>query len=115
MNSLLLFLTICIPSRILITFLGYYLDPQYLPYLGIIYALIGISMLTLYFVKYRMDAFEANGETWWHNFRLIHGMLYLTASIYAFYGDNRAWIPLAMDTVFGLILFIDHHAYPVNN
>jgi len=52
---------------------------------------------------------EGGGVTWWANYRLIHGLLYLCASIYLFQKQRLAWIPLTMDVLLGLIIFISRH------
>lgn len=108
MNNIFLFLFGCIPARLALCLLAYNLNKKNLPYLGILLALIGISFLYLFFTKSRMNAPEANGETWWANYRLIHGMLYITASIYALRGENITWIPLLIDVSFGLVLFTEY-------
>lgn len=108
MNNILLFLFACIPVRLGLCVLAYKLSKKNLPYLGIILALIGISFLYLFFTNSRMKAPEAKGDTWWHHYRLIHGMLYLTAAIYALRKENIAWIPLLLDVSFGLVVFIHH-------
>jgi hypothetical protein len=54
----------------------------------------------------RQNAFEAGGITWWANYRIIHGLLYLIAAIYAFNKYRSAWIPLTLDVLIGLSLFI---------
>jgi branched-subunit amino acid transport protein AzlD len=56
-----------------------------------------------------LDAPEAGGNTWWANFRIIHGALYMCAAIYCFKGDSTASLPLTIDVIFGFILFIYHH------
>ena len=68
---------------------------------------IGVSFLFLYFSNLRQHAFEAGGNTWWANYRIIHGILYVIAGIYAFNKNRVAWIPLAIDTMVGLGLFIN--------
>ena len=78
-----------------------------LPLLGIITIIIGISFLFLYFTNGRMNAPEGGGVTWWANYRLIHGLLYLAASIYLFNRDRIAWIHLANDSLLGLLIFLN--------
>jgi hypothetical protein len=54
-----------------------------------------------------MNATEASGgKTWWAEYRLIHGLLYLAASIYAFREKNdEASLALITDVLFGLSVF----------
>lgn len=109
MNSKLLFLAGCIPARLILAYLPQKLSPENLKLFGIVLVAISIGFLYLYSTGGRMNAPEAGGYTWWHEMRLIHGMLYTTAAIYAFRGSSYASIPLVIDVVFGLILFLHHH------
>jgi hypothetical protein len=52
-----------------------------------------------------MNAPEGGGVTWWANIRIIHGLLYLAASVYAFQGKPFVWIPLLIDVIFGFLAF----------
>ena len=103
------FLLGCIPLRLFIFFLAKYIDKKYLKYFSIILFIQGISFLLLYFLNKRLTAPEAGGKTWWAKYRLIHGGLYLISSIYAFQGKDITWVPLLIDVLFGLIIFILHH------
>lgn len=106
MNSILAFLFLCIPARIGIALASLYIPDAYLKFYAIYLLITGLSFIYLFFTNSRLDALEAGGQTWWANYRLIIGMLWLTASIYAFQGKrNLIWIPLAMDIVFGIIIF----------
>lgn len=108
-NSILYFLLGCIPIRILIAALPTIIDHNYLPYFGFLLLMPAIGFLTLYFSNLRLTANEAGGKTWWAEFRLIHGLLYLCAAIYALQSKMIAWIPLVIDVVFGFLSFITHH------
>lgn len=108
-KSIYLFLFGCIPVRILLSILPLYIDKKTLFYYGIGLLIISLSFLYLYFTNQRLDAYEAGGNTWWAKFRIIHGLLYLCAAIYALQGQRIAWIPLSIDTFIGLVLFINKH------
>jgi hypothetical protein len=106
MNSVIAFLLLCIPARIGIALASQYVPEAYLKFYAIYLLITGLSFIYLFFSNSRLDAPEAGGKTWWANYRLIIGMLWLTASIYAFQGKrNLIWIPLAIDIVFGIIIF----------
>ena len=110
MNPIFAFLCLCIPTRILLTWLSQIIPSDYLKFYGILLLLIGLSFLYLYFNNLRLDSPEAGGKTWWAPFRLIIGLFYIAAAIYSFQGKrNLIWIPLAMDIVFGIIIFIIKH------
>jgi hypothetical protein len=108
-KSILYFLIGCIPIRILIALIPIFIDKNYLHYYSYILASFAIGFLYLYFNNLRLNAFEAGGVTWWAEYRLLHGMLYLIASIYAYQMKSIAWIPLAIDVILGYILFINKH------
>lgn len=105
-QSIQYFLLGCIPTRIIIALIPLYIKTEWLSYYSIVLFAIAFSFLFLYFFNMRQKAFEAGGLTWWANYRIIHGLLYLTAAIYAFNKDLTAWIPLALDALIGLSLFI---------
>jgi hypothetical protein len=105
MNSKLLFLLGCIPVRILLVYISTQIPQDKLKYFGILLLLISISFLFLYFTNGRMNAPEAGGVTWWSNLRIMHGLFYLAAAVYAFQGKPQVWIPLLIDVIFGIFAF----------
>ena len=106
MNSKLLFLLGCIPVRLFLVYISTQIPADKLKYFGIPLFLIAISFLFLYFTNGRMNAPEASGGvTWWSNLRIIHGLLYLAASVYSFQGKPQVWIPLLIDVIFGFFAF----------
>ena len=125
MSSELLFLTLCIPLRIIFALLpNYKIIEKYIPIkmnkklfyqvVGIIFLCIAVGFLYLYFTNERLNAREAGGKTWWHNLRLLHGLLYLCASIYILWNINNinliryASIPLVIDVIVGILSFINY-------
>lgn len=56
----------------------------------------------------RERAFEAGGVAWWGKFRILHGLTYLVAAVLAFNKNRSAWIPLIIDVLMGLVLFLNH-------
>ena len=108
MYNKLLFILGCIPTRLVLSIILLKIDPNYLPYLSILLFCIGIGFLYLYVSNSRLDAPEANGTTWWNNFRPIHGMMYIISAIYAFKKQNiMASLILFIDTIIGTMLFIN--------
>jgi uncharacterized membrane protein len=110
-DSRLLFLFGCIPVRFLLAYTPLLLNKNLLPYLGVCLSIMSLGFLFLFFQNLRLNAPEANGNTWWANFRLVHGALLMCAAIYCFRSDSIAWVPLTMDVLFGILLFIYHHFY----
>ncbi len=108
-SSINLFFLYCIPARLVISLLPLYLSKKYLFYYGIPLLVIAMSFLYLYFTNQRLDAQEAGGYTWWAQFRLIHGLLYLCGAVYCIQGKKIAYIPLLVDTIIGIFLSINYH------
>jgi hypothetical protein len=102
---LLLFIGMCVPLRLGLAYLPSILPEQYLDYLGIVVLTMSLGTLYLGWTNSRLRAPEGGGKTWWAPYRLIHGMLLLTASLYLFRGDRRASVPLLMDVLFAIVLF----------
>jgi len=105
-KRMLLFLLACIPVRILLALLPLYIDTSYLRYYGLLLLIPTIGFLYLYFNNARLNAPEGGGITWWAEYRLIHGLLYLSATIMAFQEKKLAWVPLTIDVILGLVLFL---------
>lgn len=106
-RSIVLFLLACVPIRLLLVW-GSTKVP--LVPLAIVLLVMSLSFLYLYFTNGRQQAPEAGGVTWWANYRLIIGLLYLAAAIYAFQGRrDLVWIPLLIDVMFGIVLFTLKH------
>lgn len=103
-SSKILFALVCIPVRVCIAYLGYYLKSGSLglKLFGAGLLVPAAGFLALYFGNLRMTAPEATGgKTWWAPLRLIHGMLYLTAAIYGIRQSRLTWVPLALDVLVG--------------
>lgn len=110
MNPVTAFLLFCIPARILIAMGSRFIPSEYLMFYAAFLLLIGLSFIYLFITNTRLDAPEAGGKTWWAKYRAIIGALYITAAVYAFQGKrDLIWIPLAMDIIFGIIIFAIKH------
>jgi len=110
MNSIIAFLFLCIPARIGIAYASQIIPDEYMYLYATALLLIGLSFIYLYVTNLRLDAPEAGGKTWWSQFRIIIGLLYIAAAVYAFQGKrNLIWIPLAMDIIFGIVIFAIKH------
>jgi hypothetical protein len=105
-----MFLGLCIPSRFLLSFILSKLSKTHLRILGFILLLPVIGWTYIYLTKSRMSGGETFGQPiWWDFMRPLHAGLYLTASLMAISQNNKAWIPIAADTIIGLLSFVHHH------
>jgi hypothetical protein len=106
----LLFIFVCILTRLILTFVVKKLKPIYLPIAGYIGLILGISFLTIYYYDLRKTGIEVFGDKiWWNDIRPIHGILYLIFAYLAINKNKNAWIILLIDVIFGLVMFINHH------
>lgn len=118
-----LFLLVCIPIRLLIAWVPYFfkLSNIYILLYGIFLYAIGTSFLILYFGKYRLSAPEGGGNTWWHSFRILHGILYCisgilfilkwiqpTNTLEKYYSLLQISQLMTVDVIIGLSIFILH-------
>ena len=65
-------------------------------------------MTFLWTFKLRLNAVEGGGRTWWHDYRIIHGLLYLIASYTMFTGEKLiAFFILCLDVLIGIYAFMN--------
>ena len=70
-------------------------------------ARIGISFMTVKTFKIKMNAPETSRPTtWWHEYRVYHGALYILADVLSLFGQRFAAIPLVTDVIIGISLHI---------
>ena len=106
----LLFLGLCIPSRIAIIFLSKNIKEKYLQYLSLLSLLVALGFMSIYIFDLRKTGFEvSNSLIWWNNLRPIHGVLYLLFSLYAFKKKKFSYMILILDVIIGIISFFVHH------
>jgi hypothetical protein len=113
------FLFICIVTRITLTLIAKNINKDYLPYMSIFGFIAGIGIIYIYFFgsnKAESQLQWADGKVWWQCLRIVHGLLYLSFGIVALLSlnekykqDNKAWVFLALDTLVGLISFLNYH------
>lgn len=100
-----LFFFACIPARLLLVFLIYFVDKKYLYYLSFIGFIAGIGFLyNFIFTKERGSTF--NQISWWNYLRPIHSLLYLIFGYLAYNKNQYAYIPLLLDVLLGIISFV---------
>lgn len=97
-----LFLLACIPLRLFLAYLARVLPADKLKLFSVPLFLMAFGFLYLYFTNGRLQAPEAGGVTWWAPLRLVHGLLYLSAAVYAYQASTVAWVPLLVDVCLGL-------------
>jgi len=107
----LMFLFGCILIRLFFVYLARFASENILKMMGYIALLPAIGFLYLWLFNKREFGAEAGGEVWWKNFRIVHSLLYFMFAYFAITNNyKQAWKILAIDVVFGLILFFIHHS-----
>ena len=106
----LLFIIGCIGTRSLFVYLAKNVGPKYLPLLGYLALLPAIGFMYIYLTGSRKTGGEVFGEKiWWNDLRPIHSLLYFLFAYNAIIGNNKAWIYLLVDVIFGLSSFLIFH------
>jgi ABC-type xylose transport system permease subunit len=96
----------------IIALIPIYLNKYLKKIYSIIILIIGISFLYAYFSNKRKFGIF-NQPAWWHNLRLIHGVLYLISSIYLFKNNNLSSFVLLIDVFIGFIAFLNNHFFKI--
>lgn len=109
----LLFLLGCIPARLLLT----YLAKIQITIISYITLIISLGFWYIYLTGSRPTGAEVFGERiWWNPLRPISGTLYLLYSflVISKLNTKNAWILLLIDTILGLVAFLNHHFLKIN-
>ena len=105
-----LFIFGCIVSRILMTYVTYKLDDNLLIYVGIIAIILSISFMLIYLLGLRKTGAEVFGnKIWWNHLRPVHSLTFATCAIFAFNKSKYTYVPILIDTLIGLIAFLNYH------
>jgi len=105
-----MFLFGCIVVRFLFVLISKYINPRYLPILGILALIPAAGFTVIYLFDLRKRGNETFGQKiWWNNLRPIHASLYILFALLALKENKYSWIPLLLDVIIGLGAFINHH------
>ena len=109
-KRIVLFILLCIPTRILFTMLAKTLKGKQLKLLALVATIISFGFMYIYVTGIRKTGAETmNAPIWWNNLRPIHSLLYATFAILAFLDKENSHIPLAIDVVIGFSSFVTEH------
>lgn len=103
-QSEIMFLALCIPSRVALALAAKYYDHSAMVPAALI---MGIQMLRLWvYPSLRTSGPETLGRPiWWGDLRIVHATLYLAFALASVMGNPHAWKFLAFDVIFGLFAF----------
>ena len=109
-KRVLLFLIGCIGSRVLFAYLAKIASATVLPYMGVVGAMIAIGFTYIWVTGSRTTGPETFGKPiWWNDMRPIHATLYALFAYKAIRKEMDAWKYLAIDVVFGLVVYLLHN------
>ena len=104
------FLLLCIPSRIIIALIAKYIDPKYLPYLGYLSIIPAIGFAYIFIFGKRKTGAETFGQKiWWNNLRPVHSFMFALFAYLAINKNKNSHIVLFTDTFIGLVSFLYYH------
>jgi len=106
-KRILLFLFMCIPVRLLITYLLYI--NKYTNLIKIILLLIGIGFIKTFKNSERKKGFFG-GHIWWNDLRPFHGFNYILASYMTHNNMKNAYKVILFDTILGLGKYVRYNS-----
>ncbi len=110
-KRMIMFLFGCIIVRSLFVLIAKYINPTYLPILGVLALIPATGFIVIYLFNLRKRGNETFGQKiWWNNLRPVHASLYILFALLAFKKNKYSWIPLLLDVIIGLGAFINHHS-----
>ena len=105
-----MFLLGCIPTRFLLAYILSKLSQTQLKIAGFVLLLPVFGFLYIYVTGSRKTGAETRGAPiWWNHLRPLHALLYLVSAVLALQANKRAYMPIVIDTLFGLVAFTCYH------
>ena len=112
LKRILIFLFGCITVRLLLVYLAKTLPTKYLKYMGYIALIPAIGFAYIFITGSRKTGAEVFGDKiWWNNLRPVHSLLYFIFAYLAINASTKAFIPLLIDVIIGLVSFLVYHLY----
>lgn len=107
----LLFLFICILSRLLLVYTARFGKKETLvKFMGFLSLFPAFGFAYLWFTNGRQVGMETGGNRiWWSNYRILHALCYFTFAVLAIQENPNAYLALAADVTIGLSLFFLYH------
>ena len=106
----------CIPLRMSMVYILYAIPTIYLPYLSILFLLMGLgflySFIHMLLTPHISHIGLFQGEVWWNINRLLHGIVYIQTFFYLRKKNLERSIPLlVIDLLYGIFTFILYYSY----
>jgi hypothetical protein len=103
----------CLGARSALVYATKIINPDYLPYIGIIILFGAIRFIYLFFTNPTGPQFLGK-DIWWNNVRPLHFVFYLLFAVSAIMKKSYAWIFLLLDVILALVSFLVYH-FVINN
>jgi hypothetical protein len=103
----------CLGARSALAYATKIINPDYLPYIGIIILFGAIRFIYLFFTNPTGPQFLGK-DIWWNNVRPLHFVFYLLFAVSAIMKKSYAWIFLLLDVILALVSFLVYH-FVINN
>lgn len=113
---LLLFFGVCIVVRVGLAVAAKIAGRNYplaFSLMGILGLAAGIRFITLYSRPGPHTSAIFKDRAWWHNLRLVHGLMYILFGLLAIANYKSAWVVLLADALLGAAVFVMHYAFDV--
>jgi hypothetical protein len=107
-KKIVLFVFGCLLVRFSFVLIAKNINKKSLPLLGLLALIPAIGLLVVYFRDLRQRG-ALNQKAWWNNLRPLHSILYFTFAYLALNKNDKAYIPLLLDVLIGLIAFVNNN------
>jgi hypothetical protein len=105
-----LFLIGCLGTRTALTYLVKHHDKKYQTWLVMVLLVPAIGFSYIYMNGLRLTGAEVFGDKiWWNNLRPFHALMYGSTAYLVAKSNKQAYLPVALDTVVGLVSFSYYH------
>ncbi len=106
----LLFLIGCIGFRSLLAYVAATIMPAHLPYLAFLTMIPVFGWIYILWTGARKTGLETGGEPiWWNRLRPLHAVNYAAFSLFAFAGNEKAFLFLVYDVIIGFFAWIHYY------
>ena len=109
-KRMIMFLFGCIIVRSLFVLIAKYINPTYLPILGLLALIPATGFIVIYLFNLRKRGNETFGQKiWWNHMRPIHSFMFALFAYLAINKNKNSHLVLFADAFIGLVSFLHYH------
>lgn len=98
-----MFLVGCIPARLALVWIAARRPARWMAFPA---AAVALGLAVIHIKGLRPTGIETGGRPiWWDGVRPVHALMYALFAALVWEGDDRAWVPLALDVMLGIAVF----------